>query len=217
MPENGNLNGSWDRGEKGHLCTLKMEFPNTKNVHFSVPILTGRSSTAQWKWSPPAPGSLKTPSVSIPIERSTKQGNARGTSEVRRGTSSIHFHCPVPRSSSPCEAWSFWIFFSQAVFLGEGKWGRTKKYRRIPRVRVTGRDESQSFPSPERLFKTKDLELPFFEGSLPSCSPHSAGYTRTSLHPYFPRCPSSWVFFLLFFLSARIATLPTLYRAQNQE
>ena len=29
-----------------------------------------------------------------------KQGNARGTSEVRRGTSSIHFHCPVPRSSS---------------------------------------------------------------------------------------------------------------------
>ena len=29
-----------------------------------------------------------------------KQGNARGTGEVRRGTSSIHFHCPVPRSSS---------------------------------------------------------------------------------------------------------------------
>ena len=29
-----------------------------------------------------------------------KQGNARGTSEVRRGTSSIHFHRPVPRSSS---------------------------------------------------------------------------------------------------------------------
>ena len=38
--------------------------------------------------------------VSNPIERSTKQGNARGTSEVRRGTSSNHFHCPVPRSSS---------------------------------------------------------------------------------------------------------------------
>ena len=29
-----------------------------------------------------------------------KQGNARGTGEVRRRTSSIHFHCPVPRSSS---------------------------------------------------------------------------------------------------------------------
>ena len=54
------------------------------------------------------------------------------------------------------------------------------------RVRATGRDESQSVPSPEKLLKTKDLELPFFEGSLPSCSPHSAGYTRTSLHPYFP-------------------------------
>ena len=54
------------------------------------------------------------------------------------------------------------------------------------RVRVTGRDKSQSVASPEELFKTRDLELPFFEGSLPSCSPHSAGYTRTFLHPYFP-------------------------------
>ena len=54
------------------------------------------------------------------------------------------------------------------------------------RVRVTGRDESQSVPSPEKLFKTRDLELPFFEGFLPSCSPHSAGYARTFLHPYFP-------------------------------
>ena len=42
------------------------------------------------------------------------------------------------------------------------------------------------FPPPKKLFKTRDLELPFFEGSLPSCSPHSVGYTRTLLHPYFP-------------------------------
>ena len=42
--------------------------------------------------------------------------------------------------------------------------------------------------SPQKIsFKTRDLELPFvFEGSLPSCSPHSAGYTRSFLHPYFP-------------------------------
>ena len=40
---------------------------------------------------------------------------------------------------------------------------------------------------PRTLFKTRDLELPFFEGSLPSCWPHSAGYTRTSVHPYFLR------------------------------
>ena len=56
-------------------------------------------------------------------------------------------------------------------------------------VRETGRDESQSVPYPEKkkkLFKTRDLELPIFEGSVPSCSPHSAGYTRTSVHPYFP-------------------------------
>ena len=49
-------------------------------------------------------------------------------------------------------------------------------------VRETGRDESQSVPSPGNLFKTRDLELPIFEGSLPTCSPHSAGYTRTSVH-----------------------------------
>ena len=53
-------------------------------------------------------------------------------------------------------------------------------------VRETGRDESQSVPSPEKLFKTRDLELPMFEVSVTSCSPHSAGYTRTSEHPYFP-------------------------------
>ena len=35
------------------------------------------------------------------MNQSTKQGNARGTSEVvQRGSSSIHFHCPVPWSSS---------------------------------------------------------------------------------------------------------------------
>ena len=38
----------------------------------------------------------------------------------------------------------------------------------------------------KKLLKTRALELPFFEGSLPCCSPHSAGYTHTFLHPYFP-------------------------------
>ena len=39
-------------------------------------------------------------SVSTPVKKNTKQGDARGTSEVRLGTSSIHLHCPVLRSSS---------------------------------------------------------------------------------------------------------------------
>ena len=65
------------------------------------PIMTGRTFHRTMEMiPPPAPGSLKTFFVSNPIKRSTKQGNARGTSEVRRGTSSNHFHCPVPRSSS---------------------------------------------------------------------------------------------------------------------
>ena len=42
------------------------------------------------------------------------------------------------------------------------------------------------FRPPGKLSKTRDSELTFFEGSLPSCSPHSVGYTRTFLHPYFP-------------------------------
>ena len=50
---------------------------------------------------PPTPGSLNSASVSTPIKRSTKQGDARGTSEVRRGTSPIHFHCPVPQRTLP--------------------------------------------------------------------------------------------------------------------
>ena len=50
-------------------------------------------------------------------------------------------------------------------FLGEGKRGR-RKYRRIPeRERATGRDDSQSLPSSEKLCKTGDFGLPFFEGS----------------------------------------------------
>ena len=53
-------------------------------------------------------------------------------------------------------------------------------------VRETSRDESQNVPSTQKLFKTSELELPIFQGSLPSCSPHSAGCTRTSVHPYFP-------------------------------
>ena len=53
-------------------------------------------------------------------------------------------------------------------------------------VRETSRDESQNVLSTQKLFKTRDLELPIFQGSLPIRSPHSAGYTRTSVHPYFP-------------------------------
>ena len=77
-----------------------------------------------------------------------------------------------------------------ADYLAKKNWGRgsggVKSAGVSQSVTETGRDESQSVPSPEKLFETRDLELPIFEGSVPSCSPHSAGYTRTSVHPYFP-------------------------------
>ena len=70
--------------------------------HFSTPNMTGEGSTVQWKGSPPSPGGLKPFCFRAPTKRSTKQGDARGASEVRRRTwtSSNHFHCPAPQSSS---------------------------------------------------------------------------------------------------------------------
>ena len=70
---------------------------------------------------------------------------------------------------------SFSISFSQLQsILGEGKWG-CKKCRRIPKREGDWEGPlpkcSLRVPSPEKLFKTRDLELPIFQGSLPSCSP----------------------------------------------
>ena len=83
--------------------------------------------------------------------------------------------------------WIFlFFFFLNVCFFWGGEVG-AYKVQAYPRgVRATRRDESKSVPSPENPFKKRDLELPSFQGSLPSCSPHSVGYTRTSLHLYFP-------------------------------
>ena len=66
----------------------------------STPNMTGRRSHCTMEMIPALPWYSKSPYVSIPIKQSTKQGDARGAREVRQGTSSIHFHCPAPRSSS---------------------------------------------------------------------------------------------------------------------
>ena len=70
------------------------------SVIILTPNMTGQRFHRTMEMIPARPRKSKSPSVSTPIKQSTKQGNARGTSEVRRGTSSIHFHCPAPRSSS---------------------------------------------------------------------------------------------------------------------
>ena len=59
-------------------------------------IWPGEGSTVQRKWSPPAPGSLKT-LLFPPLLNNVQTRKRKG---YRRGTSSIHLHCPVPRSSS---------------------------------------------------------------------------------------------------------------------
>ena len=87
-----------------------------------------------------------------------------------------------PPNPEKLEVTKKWL---KSDFWGRGS-GGVKSAGVSQSVRETGRDESQSVPSPDKLFKTRHLEFPIFEGSLPSCSPHSAGYTRTSVHPYFP-------------------------------
>ena len=67
-------------------------------VQLSCPrgVRPGEGSIVQWQCSP---GSLKALLFLPLLKRSTKQGDARGASEVRRGTASIHFHCLAARSS----------------------------------------------------------------------------------------------------------------------
>ena len=50
-----------------------------------------------------------------------------------------------------------------------------------PRVKVTGSEQSPKCSFPEQGFKARELQLPFFEGSLPRCWPQAAGYTHTFL------------------------------------
>ena len=69
--------------------------------------------------------------------------------------------------------------------LGGGKWGCTK-YRRILKSEGDWKGRVPKRSLPRKTLQKSDLALPFFEGSLPSYSLHSAGYTRTFLHPYFP-------------------------------
>ena len=79
---------------KGKLAIFRVIFSIS-----STPNMTGRKFHRTMEMIPAHPWQSKNPSASTPIKQSTKQGNARGTSEVRRGTSSIHFHCQVPWSS----------------------------------------------------------------------------------------------------------------------
>ena len=74
----------------------------------------------------------------------------------------------------------------QQIKIGGRGSGGVKSTGVSQSVRETSRDESQNVLSTQKLFKTRDLELPILQGSLPSCSSHSAGYTSTSVHPCFP-------------------------------
>ena len=80
-------------------------------------------------------------------------------------------HAVIPRKSKNlqksakiCEKLRIWLSLSLSVhpfYLGEGS-GGVQSTGLSQKVRATGRDESLSVPSPEKLFKTRDLELPLF-------------------------------------------------------
>ena len=80
---------------QGHSCKSPAKVSKeTEYDRAKVPPYNGND--------PRPPLVVKTKTFLFPplLNKVRKQGNARGASEVRRGTSSIHFHCPVPRSSS---------------------------------------------------------------------------------------------------------------------
>ena len=111
----------------------------------------------------------------------SKQGNTRGTSEVRRRTSSIHFHCPVPRSSSHIghrigdKNWTrtfFSNFSGTPGYAGQDpeggqKPGKTSIWARTSMTRRRGR------PRPLRDFHKLRSEKLWAEFSFPSCAPYT--------------------------------------------
>ena len=77
------------------------------------------------------------------------------------------------------------ISVNKKCLLGEGKWGR-KKCRRIPKREGDWQERVPKRSLHPKTLQNKRFGAPNVMGSLPSCSPHSVGYTRTSVHPYFP-------------------------------
>ena len=67
---------------------------------FSTPNMTGRRFHRTMEMIPASPWQSKSPSASILTKQCTNKGTQGVQAEVRRGTSSIHFHCPAFRSSS---------------------------------------------------------------------------------------------------------------------
>ena len=102
----------------------------------------------------------------------------------------------TPRDLQKLLSEKLWAEFSFPIYRrcsGNADWGRgsggVKSTGVSQRVRETNRDESQCVPSPEKLFKTRDLELPQFLRDLSQvvrCTPWDTPvplYTRTSLWP----------------------------------
>ena len=73
----------------GHICF----FIDTEYDRAKVPPYNGNDP-------PPAPGSLKALLFPPLLNEVQNKGTQGVHSEVPRGNPSIHFHCPVPRSSS---------------------------------------------------------------------------------------------------------------------
>ena len=98
--ENKRLGRKWQNGEFAlYLQKQALTSSEPKNEENSTPNMTGRRFHRTMETVPRAPGSLKALLFPPPSKQSTKQGDASGRSEVRRGTSSNHFHCPVPQWS----------------------------------------------------------------------------------------------------------------------
>ena len=114
----------------------------------SPPNMTGRRFHRTMAMLPALPWQSKSPSVSTLSKQSTQQGDARGASEVRRGTSSIHFHCPAPIGNEKMRTNFFCTNFLNSP-RGPGYPGQIPRTFQIPPFQTQGR---QTFEGGQELF-----------------------------------------------------------------
>ena len=81
------------------LLTAKMSVCNHTGYYYTE---YDRAKVPAYNGNDPHPSLIVQKTLLFPLllDKVQNRGDAWGASEVRRGTSSIHFHCPAPRSSS---------------------------------------------------------------------------------------------------------------------
>ena len=98
-------------------------------------------------------------------------------------------HCRIFLWAAMDCGWILWrpcVRGQSLCSLGERKWGAHKQQAYPREGRATGRDESQSVPSSEKVLKTRELDL---SDSIPSCFAALRGIHPHLSTPVLPTSP----------------------------